>query len=60
MVLYGELHPVELELLENFRVNDNDLRIVDSSHKHNSGNEEISLIMTISLIMMISRTTFAI
>jgi len=29
MVLYGELHPVELELLEHFRVNDNDIRIID-------------------------------
>ena len=38
MALCGELHPVELELLEHFRVNDNDLRIVDYD-ENDSGND---------------------
>jgi diphthine synthase len=38
MALCGELHPVELELLEHFRVNDNDQRIVDYD-ENDSGND---------------------
>jgi len=38
MALCGELHPVELELLEHFRVNDNDIRIVDYD-ENDSGND---------------------